>query len=74
MSLKQFADTAIEICVHDNGVGLSAALLPQIFDRFRQGNASTTRQHAGLGLGLAIVKQLVEMHGGLGSPESPGKD
>jgi CheY-like chemotaxis protein/two-component sensor histidine kinase len=72
LSLKQVG-TAIEICVHDNGVGLSPTLLPQIFDRFRQGDASTTRQHAGLGLGLAIVKQLVEMHGGTVLAESPGE-
>jgi hypothetical protein len=72
VSLEQ-VHSAVEIRVHDNGIGLSPTLLPQVFDRFRQGDASTTRQHAGLGLGLAIVKQLVEMHGGTVLAESPGE-
>lgn len=57
-------DSQIEIVVADNGPGIAPDLLPQIFDRFRQGDSSTTRSHGGLGLGLAIAKQLVELHGG----------
>ena len=56
--------TNIEISVADNGEGISAELLPRIFERFLQGDAATNRRHGGLGLGLAIVRQLVEMHGG----------
>ena len=53
--------------------GIPPELLPSIFDRFRQGDASTRRNEGGLGLGLAIAKQIVELHGGTIEAESPGK-
>ncbi len=62
----------LEIRVADNGAGLAPELLTSIFERFRQADASTTREHGGLGLGLAIAKQLVELHGGTIHAESPG--
>lgn len=65
-------DSHIEIVIADSGQGIPETLLPVIFDRFRQGDASTTRVHGGLGLGLAIAKQLVELHGGQISVESEG--
>jgi signal transduction histidine kinase len=62
----------IEIVVNDNGNGISPEVLPLIFERFQQGDASTTRHHGGLGLGLSIVKHLVELHGGNISASSAG--
>jgi signal transduction histidine kinase/CheY-like chemotaxis protein len=53
-----------QITVSDTGQGIRPDFLPHVFDRFRQGNGSTTRSHNGLGLGLAIVRHLVEMHQG----------
>jgi PAS domain S-box-containing protein len=52
------------IKISDTGEGIPPDLLPYIFDRFRQGDASATRPHGGLGLGLSIVRHLVELHGG----------
>jgi PAS domain S-box-containing protein len=52
------------ITVADTGEGIRPELLPFIFDRFMQGDASVTRPHGGLGLGLSIVRHLVELHGG----------
>jgi signal transduction histidine kinase/ActR/RegA family two-component response regulator len=70
----QQSDFFIEISIHDSGLGISPDFMPFVFDRFRQGDPSLTRQHGGLGLGLAIVKQLVELHGGTVRAESPGTD
>jgi PAS domain S-box-containing protein len=56
--------TSARVVVQDTGIGMSAALLTRVFDRFQQGDPSTTRTHGGLGLGLSIVKHLVERHGG----------
>jgi PAS domain S-box-containing protein len=55
---------AARLTVQDSGIGMSAELVPRVFDRFQQGDSSTTRAHGGLGLGLAIVRHLVEQHGG----------
>jgi PAS domain S-box-containing protein len=63
----------VEIHVSDTGIGIEAAFLPHVFERFRQSDASTTRQHSGLGIGLAIVKNLVEMHGGQVRASSAGQ-
>ncbi|HYY43093.1 MAG TPA: GAF domain-containing protein, partial [Pyrinomonadaceae bacterium] len=62
----------IEIAVSDSGTGIQPEFLPYVFDRFRQADQRTTRQHGGLGLGLAIVRHLVELHGGTVRAESLG--
>ncbi len=62
----------LEIRITDSGMGISAEFMPYVFDRFRQGDASLSRQYGGLGLGLAIVKQLVELHGGTIRAQSGG--
>jgi len=58
--------------ISDTGIGIEPDILPYVFDRFRQGDSSSTRAHSGLGLGLAIVRHLVELHGGSISATSPG--
>ncbi|HEV7300230.1 MAG TPA: ATP-binding protein [Tepidisphaeraceae bacterium] len=68
----EHASSHVEVSVVDTGQGISAQFLPHVFDRFRQADASTTRQHGGLGLGLSIVKQLVELHGGSVRAKSDG--
>ena len=65
--------SSLQIQVSDNGQGISAELLPRVFDRFRQADSSTRRRFAGLGLGLSIVKYIVEAHGGTVEAESPGE-
>ncbi|HKX30958.1 MAG TPA: ATP-binding protein [Blastocatellia bacterium] len=61
------------LSVRDFGCGIKPELLPHVFDRFRQGDASSTRRHAGLGLGLNLVRQLTELHGGTVGVESAGE-
>ena len=62
--LLKRVNSHVEVSVIDTGEGIPPDFLPYVFDRFQQGDPSTTRRHGGLGLGLSIVKQLVEMHGG----------
>ncbi|MGZ8171895.1 MULTISPECIES: hybrid sensor histidine kinase/response regulator [Methylobacter] len=62
----------VEIQVRDNGTGISAELLPTIFDLFQQGARTLDRSQGGLGIGLTLVKRLVELHGGQVTASSPG--
>ncbi len=65
-------DNQAQIQVSDTGQGIPADSLPHIFERFHQGDSSTTKASQGLGLGLAIVRHLVELHGGTVQAASPG--
>ena len=57
-------DNFVEICVRDNGIGISARDLPKIFELFAQAENLLTRVHGGLGIGLSLVRTLIELHGG----------
>ena len=67
------AGGVVVIVVRDTGEGIDADFLPYAFDRFRQGDSSTTRVHGGLGLGLWIVRHLTELHGGTVAVTSAGR-
>ena len=62
----------VEISVSDTGHGIAADFLPFVFERFRQGDQTFSREHGGLGIGLAIARQLAELHGGAVSAASAG--
>jgi signal transduction histidine kinase/ActR/RegA family two-component response regulator len=64
----------VELSITDSGQGIDESLLPHVFDRFTQGDSSTTRSAGGLGLGLTLVREIVALHGGSVAAESPGKD
>jgi signal transduction histidine kinase len=59
--------------IGDNGRGISAEFLSQVFDRFKQADAAQRVPQAGLGLGLALVREMVQAHGGAVTAESPGE-
>ncbi|WP_375499041.1 PAS domain S-box protein [uncultured Nostoc sp.] len=66
------AENHAQIQITDTGKGIRADFLPYVFEHFRQEDGATTRKFGGLGLGLAIVRQIVEMHGGTVTVDSPG--
>ena len=63
----------VDIVVSDTGIGIAPTFLPHVFERFRQADASMTRERGGLGLGLAIARHFVEMHGGTIQASSGGE-
>ncbi len=63
ISLRRQGNFAV-LAVRDDGPGISAALMPEIFQRFSRGEESRSRKAGSTGLGLAIVAAVVAAHGG----------
>jgi len=61
-----------QIDVRDNGAGIPAGELGNIFKDYYQVEDHMTRRHGGLGLGLSIARGIVQLHGGRIWAESPG--
>ncbi|MEP0957397.1 PAS domain S-box protein [Microcoleus sp. FACHB-1515] len=74
VQLQQIEESSAQITVADTGIGIRADFLPHVFDRFRQGDSTSTRSYTGLGLGLAIARYFVEQHNGTIQAESPGEE
>ncbi len=68
----RFESGAAVVTVKDNGVGIPADMISQVFDIFTQVDRSLEKTQSGLGIGLSIAKRLVEMHGGTINVESRG--
>jgi CheY-like chemotaxis protein len=65
-------ESGVMISVTDNGIGLTAESLSNIFEMFSQVDSALGRSEGGLGIGLALVKGLVELHDGKIDASSPG--
>ncbi|MGG6296818.1 chemotaxis protein CheB [Leptolyngbya sp. AN02str] len=63
----------VQVQVQDTGKGISRDLLPHVFERFRQSDASNTRREGGLGLGLFLVQSIMTAHKGTVEAHSPGE-
>ena len=71
--VRSASEEQIRIQVRDNGKGIKAEFLPNVFKRFYQVDSTSTRAYGGLGLGLTIVQNLAEMHGGSVAVDSSGE-
>jgi signal transduction histidine kinase len=74
VEVERVSSGGVQISVHDTGIGFDASAFPQVFEEFRQLDASNTRVHGGSGLGLAVSKRLVQRLGGqIGVNSTPGE-
>jgi CheY-like chemotaxis protein/two-component sensor histidine kinase len=65
-------DEGAVVHVHDDGIGIPADFMPNVFDLFRQAPRGADRAGGGLGLGLTIVRRLIELHEGRVEAKSEG--
>jgi signal transduction histidine kinase len=70
--LSATSDEAV-ISVEDTGIGFGRHLAAHLFERFHQGDSTSTRAYSGLGVGLGIVRHLAELHGGTVTASSHGE-
>jgi signal transduction histidine kinase len=63
---------SVRVSVADSGIGMPNEVLPRVWERFYQGDASLTRPYGGMGLGLSIARHLVTLHGGTVGATSRG--
>ncbi len=71
LTAERAGDMAV-LRVRDNGIGITTAMLPRIFELFVQVDHASTKDQGGLGIGLTLVKNLVEMHNGTVEVHSEG--
>jgi PAS domain S-box-containing protein len=72
VSVSEEGERAV-VSIRDTGIGIPAELLPHVFEPFRQGEQSLSRQFGGLGIGLTLVRELVALHGGSVEARSEGQ-
>jgi PAS domain S-box-containing protein len=65
-------DEWAEVSVEDEGIGMAAELVPNVFELFVQGQRKLDRTEGGIGVGLTLVRRLAELHGGSASAKSRG--
>ncbi len=68
------AEDAVVIEVKDQGEGIAAADMPQIFNRFYRGKDPSDAKAGGFGMGLALIKWVIEEHGGTITAHSTRND
>lgn len=54
----------VVVKLRDEGIGIMAEMIPQLFQKFFRVDNAATREIGGTGLGLVLVKQIIEAHGG----------